>query len=68
MQIDWVKIYSSDKFHKVEIVKAVLEDNGIVSFEINMKDSANISAGEVELYVKAEDEILAKVIIINNKL
>lgn len=68
MNNDWVKIYVSNQIHKVEIVKATLEENGIKSFEINKKDSSYISVGEIELYVKAEDEILSKVIINNNQL
>ena len=68
MKNDWVKIYSSDAIHKIEIIKAVLDDSGIASFEVNKKDSSYISVGEIELYVKAGDEILAKVIINNNKL
>ncbi|MFI5220646.1 MAG: putative signal transducing protein [Bacteroidia bacterium] len=68
MNNDWVKVYSSGEIHKVEIVKAVLEDNGIAVFMINKKDSSYIIIGEIELFVKAGDEILAKVIINNNQL
>lgn len=63
MNSDWVKIYASSEIHKVEIVKSVLEDNNIASFEINKKDSSYISVGEMELYVKPEDEALATIII-----
>ncbi|MEO5570268.1 MAG: DUF2007 domain-containing protein [Bacteroidia bacterium] len=68
MDSDWVKIYSSTEIHKIEILKAVLEDNGIKSFEINKKDSSYISLGEIELYVSAENEIFSKVIINTNQL
>ena len=68
MDKDWIKIYSSNEFHKVEIVKAVLEDNGIPSFEINKKDSSYISIGEIELYVNPENELLSKIIINTNSL
>jgi len=68
MDKDWVKIYSSTEVHKIEILKAVLEDNGIKSFEINKKDSSYISVGEIELYVNVENEILSKVIINTNHL
>ncbi|HKR05654.1 MAG TPA: DUF2007 domain-containing protein [Bacteroidia bacterium] len=68
MNEGWIKIYSSAEIHKVEIVKAVLEDNGIPSFEINKKDSSYISIGEIELYVAAENETLSKIIINNNNL
>lgn len=68
MNSDWVKVYSSVEIHKVEIVKAVLEENGITAFAINKKDSSYISVGEMELYVKSDDEILAKIIITTDKL
>ncbi len=59
---DWQKIYSSAYEHKVEIVKAVLEDMGIHSVIINKKDSAYLF-GELELYVQADYVIRAKAII-----
>ena len=65
---DWVKVYSSTEIHKIEIVKAVLEDNDIPSFEINKKDSSYISIGEIELYVSAENSVLSKAIINGNNL
>ena len=65
---DWVKIYSSTEIHKIEIVKAVLEDNDIPSFEINKKDSSYISIGEIELYVSSENAVLSKAIINGNNL
>jgi len=65
---DWVKIYSSTEIHKIEIVKAVLEDNDIQSFEINKKDSSYISIGEIELYVSSENVVLSKAIINGNNL
>lgn len=68
MNNDWVKIYSSVEIHKVEIVKAVLEDNDITAFMINKKDSSYIIIGEIELFVKPDDEILSKIIINKHKL
>jgi len=68
MDKDWEKIYSSTEIHKIEIVKAVLEDNGIPSFEINKKDSSYISIGEIELYVATENVLLSKIIINTNQL
>ena len=65
---DWVKIYSSAEIHKIEIVKSVLEDNDIQSFEINKKDSFLVAIGEIELYVSAENAVLSKAIINGNNL
>ena len=68
MDKGWQLIYYSDKQHLVEIVKAVLADNGIESFEMNKKDSSYITVGEIELYVKEEDVPLARIIIEQNEL
>ncbi len=65
---DWVCVYASDQPHQVNIVKMVLEDNNITSFEINKQDSAYIAIGEIQLYVQASDAALAGFIIKINEL
>jgi hypothetical protein len=65
---DWVCIYTSTLPHKVSIVKAVLEDNQITSFEINKKDSAYIAIGEIDLYVQTKDAVLAEFLIKKHEL
>ncbi len=62
MEENWQKVYSSTFEHKLEIVKAVLEDEGIKSVIINKKDSAYLF-GELELYVHADDVLMSKRII-----
>ncbi|MDR4988481.1 MAG: DUF2007 domain-containing protein [Bacteroidales bacterium] len=62
MEDNWQKIYSSSFEHKLELVKAVLEDEGINSVIINKKDSAYLF-GELELYVHADDVLKSKQII-----
>ncbi|MBL0070872.1 MAG: hypothetical protein IPP34_03165 [Bacteroidetes bacterium] len=34
---DWIRVYVSELEHKINIVKAVLEDNQIAAFEVNKK-------------------------------
>jgi len=69
MQEGWIKIYSSTLHHKIEIVKAVLEDNSIKSFDINKMDSSYTPLlGEIELYVPEENQVLAQFIIKENNL
>jgi len=68
MEKGWERIYTSDKMHLVEIVKAVLSENGIVSFEVNKKDSTYITIGDIELYVKNKDVVLSKFLIEKNNL
>jgi hypothetical protein len=68
MEKGWERIYTSDKIHLVEIVKAVLLENGIQSFMVDKKDSTYITIGEIELYVKNKDVVLSKFLIDKNKL
>jgi hypothetical protein len=62
MEEHWQVIYSSNFQHKVEIVKAVLEDAGIESVVVNKKDSAYLF-GEMELYVHRDNLLRARQII-----
>ena len=64
---DWIKIYTTNMAHQVEIAKAILLDSEIESFVIDKKDSM-YSFGEMELYVTPENEILARLILTQNKL
>ena len=59
---DWIMIYSSTQAHKVNIVKAVLEDNQIRSFELNKMDSVTF-IGDIDLYVHKNEEVLARFLI-----
>lgn len=65
---DWVMVYASTFPHKINIVKAVLEDQQIASFEVNKKDSSYTFMGDIELYVNEKDSILAQFIIKTNDL
>lgn len=62
MQNAWIKIFSTEAFYKAEIVKGILEQNDIKTFEINKRDSmhTHLSNGEIEIYVEPEDVIRAK--------
>ncbi len=62
------KIYSSPLAHKINIVKAVLEDNQIQAFEVNRKDSTYTFMGDIDLYVNEADAVLAKFLIQSNEL
>lgn len=65
---DYVKVYASTMPHKIQIVKAVLEDNQIQSFEVNKKDSAYTFMGEIDLYVNEKDSVLAEFLIKTHEL
>ena len=62
MNNDWQSIYSTQYEHIAEIIKAVLEENGVKCFSVSKKDSAYLF-GEIELYVASDDVMKAKQII-----
>jgi len=65
---EWVKVYTAHEPHKVQIVKAVLEENQVHAVEVNKKDSSYIFIGEVDLYVHQDDAVLAAFLIKSNEL
>ena len=67
MEKGWERIYFTDKPHIVSIVRSLLEENDINSIEVNKKDSS-YAFGEIEIFVKEEDAIFAKIIIQQNQL
>ncbi len=67
MNENWQVIYSTQQEYKAEIVKAVLEDNGIKCFSLSKKDSAYLF-GEIELYVSPDHILRARQIIEREKL
>ena len=64
----WIPVFSAPESYKIEIIKAMLKEQNIESFEINKKDSAYVTIGEIELYVHENDKILAELIINNHPL
>lgn len=54
MNSDWLQIYSAGNHYKVELVKGLLEENGIKSEILDQKDSAFLT-GEIELFVESKD-------------
>jgi hypothetical protein len=67
MAENWISVYSAGFIYKAEIVKAVLEDNGIQSVIINKQDSSYFF-GDVELHVHPDDAVLALQIIEKEQL
>ena len=68
MEKGWTLIYVNNQLHKTEIVRAVLEDEGIESVSMDKRDSSYISIGDIEVYVREEDAELARTIIEKNAL
>lgn len=63
---NWKRIYHTKQAYRAEIVKAVLEDNGMQPVLINKKDS-NYHFGYYEIYV-APDFVLPAIKIINDEI
>jgi len=64
---EFIKIYTSNLSHQIEIAKAILLDSEIESFAVDKKDSMYIF-GDIELYVKPADELQARLILTQNNL
>ena len=63
---NWEIIYKTNNPNDSEIVKAVLEDNGINVVFVNKMDSVNIeliNSAFIELHVKPDDLVQARHLI-----
>ena len=67
MEKGWQRIYSTDQPHMVSIVRSILKENDIDSIEANKRDS-NYAFGDIEIFVREEDIIFAKILIKQNRL
>ena len=59
----WEMVFSSTALYKVEMLKSLLEEEEITSVIVNKQSSAYIVIGDIELYVKREEILNAKLII-----
>ncbi|HBX50985.1 MAG: hypothetical protein A2275_13190 [Bacteroidetes bacterium RIFOXYA12_FULL_35_11] len=66
MESDWQVVYSTDKEYIAEMIKALLEDNEMDAFIMNKKDSFYVTIGDIEIYVKRDDLLKAKLLINNS--
>lgn len=58
----WEQVFSTNSAYQVEILKALLDEENIVSIIVNKQDSSYL-VGEVELYVKCDDMLRAKQVV-----
>lgn len=63
MEKDWSPVFKTDNVYQVEIIKGMLEENGIESVIINKRDSAYTSFGTASLYVHNDNIVRAKQLI-----
>ncbi|MCX6281995.1 MAG: DUF2007 domain-containing protein [Bacteroidetes bacterium] len=59
----WEAVFSTNLLYKAEIIKGMLEEEGIPSVILNKQDSSYIAFGEVELFVPIEEVLNAKQIM-----
>jgi len=59
MEKGWTNIYSTSDEYLSTIAQELLKENEIESVVINHKDSAYVCWGELDVYVREEDEKLA---------
>jgi hypothetical protein len=62
MESDWTSISSSNQLYEVELIKGMLETNGIESVIVSKFNSIYM-IGEFELHVQRQDVIQAKTLI-----
>ena len=62
MEKGWVQIYSTNQMFQAEIFKRVLADHDIEAVIINKMDSSYRSFGEIEVYVRNDHAIKAKML------
>lgn len=54
MEPDWTLAYTTNKPIQAQMVKQMLENEGIESIIINKNDSTYLTFGEVEIYVNKD--------------
>ena len=62
MNDEWIQVYSANELYKVDLVKGMLQENGIGSEILDRQDSAFLT-GDVELFVHTSDFEAAKKLI-----
>ena len=68
---NWEIIYKTNNPNDSEIVKSVLEDNGIIVVCVDKMDSVNIelsNAAFIELHVKSDDLVKSRHLITTHSL
>lgn len=60
---NWKIVYTSTFLPKAELLKSVLEENGIETILHNQQDSSYTSIGDIKLLVRSEMVIKAKALL-----
>jgi len=68
MEPDWKVVYTVNKPYQAEIIKDLLEKNGITTVIMNKRDSTYLAFGEIEIYVQEEFATEARKLLEQTKL
>ncbi|MEI6883161.1 MAG: DUF2007 domain-containing protein [Bacteroidota bacterium] len=56
----WEAVFSTTLLYKAEIMRGLLEEEGIQAVIVNKQDSSYISFGEIEVFVPRDEVLNAK--------
>lgn len=59
----WFLIYATRNFPQANIIKGMLEENGVPVMLINKQDSSYLNFGDIELHVPDELKNVAKQLV-----
>jgi hypothetical protein len=59
----WEVVYSTNLMYKAEIMRGLMEEEGIQAVIVNKQDSSYISFGEIEVMVPFQEVLFAKQIM-----
>ncbi len=65
MEKGWTLVYSTGNLQRAELIKAMLQENGIEAVVLNKQDSS-YAFGDVEVYVTEENQLKANHLIKSN--
>jgi hypothetical protein len=63
MDDNWACVYSSMMLHNVELMRNILQENGLEAVVFNKQDSFYPSIGHIELFVRRDSFIAAKKLV-----
>lgn len=56
----WEAVFSTNLLYKAEIIRGMLEEEGIQAVIVNKQDSSYIAFGEIEVFVPLDEVLNAK--------
>lgn len=60
---NWISVFETEQLYQAEMVKDILQENGIEAVVLNQKDSSYNTFGEIKVMVRQEEKTQAEEII-----